>query len=54
MLFLQVDCTAERDVCSDQEVHGYPTLVLFREGERKEYKGPRDFDSLLHFVQENS
>ena len=52
---LQVDCTVERDLCSHHGVHGYPTLVLFQDGEKKEeYRQARDLDTLLQFVQEHS
>ena len=44
----------EKDLCSEQQVHGYPTLVLFSQGQRKVYNQARDFDSLLRFIQENS
>lgn len=36
------------------KVHGYPTLILFSEGEKKEeYKKARDLDSLVAFLKEN-
>ena len=44
----------EKELCSEQQVHGYPMLVLFSRGQRKEYREARDFDSLLRFIQDNS
>uniref|UniRef100_A0A8D0GTQ8 Thioredoxin domain-containing protein 5 n=1 Tax=Sphenodon punctatus TaxID=8508 RepID=A0A8D0GTQ8_SPHPU len=47
----EVDCTVEHNVCSRFSVRGYPTLVLFRGGEKvSEHNGARDLDTLHNFV----
>ncbi|XP_025064615.1 thioredoxin domain-containing protein 5 isoform X4 [Alligator sinensis] len=47
----KVDCTAEQNVCSRFSVRGYPTLLLFRGGQKvSEHNGARDLKSLHNFV----
>ncbi|KAG2499448.1 hypothetical protein HYH03_002395 [Edaphochlamys debaryana] len=46
-----VDCTTDRDVCTNAEIKGYPTLKAFYKGEEiKAYRGARDKDSLKDFI----
>ncbi|XP_022258343.1 thioredoxin domain-containing protein 5-like [Limulus polyphemus] len=50
----KVDCTVEDALCSENKVEGYPTLILFRNGERiQEYGGARDLSALHGFVLEH-
>jgi thioredoxin domain-containing protein 5 len=49
----KVDCTVEESLCQNYQIMGYPTLIVFSEGEKKaEYKGARDLDSLLKFLKD--
>nr|DAC80631.1 TPA_inf: thioredoxin domain-containing protein 5 [Conus magus] len=51
IVIARVDCTLHKSVCDEQKVQGYPTLVLFQNGKRKnDYKGPRDLESFQEFV----
>lgn len=49
-------CFVVATVCTKVfcQVHGYPTLLLFRDGVQvKEYKGSRVLEDLVQFVVDN-
>jgi thioredoxin domain-containing protein 5 len=49
----QVDCTLSenKDLCTTQEVNGFPTLFIYKNGERiAEYNGSRSLEDLYDFV----
>ncbi|XP_076686826.1 thioredoxin domain-containing protein pretaporter [Andrena cerasifolii] len=50
---VKVDCTldASKELCNEQEVDGFPTLCLYRDGQKvSEYNGARNLDDLYEFV----
>lgn len=50
----KVDCTLQenRDLCSEQEVNGFPTLFVYKNGEKiSEYNGSRSLEDLFEFVK---
>lgn len=50
---VKVDCTlaTSKQLCDEQDVEGFPTLLLYRDGEKvSEYNGSRTLDDLYEFV----
>jgi len=47
-----VDCTVAQDVCTQQDIKGYPTLKVHKNGDKdgEKYQGGRDLASLKAFV----
>jgi len=53
-----VDCTADdnanRELCSSHGVNGFPTLIIFKDGEKaEEYSGKRDLEALQAFIEKH-
>ncbi|XP_055587019.1 thioredoxin domain-containing protein 5 homolog [Uranotaenia lowii] len=52
----RVDCTVDGDLCSEQDVTGYPTLKFFKAGGSAEgpvkYRGARDLEAFNSFIRE--
>lgn len=49
----EVDCTSEasKELCTQEGVEGYPTMILYKDGEKvEEYNGSRELDALYTFV----
>lgn len=52
--FAAVNCQAYGDTCANYDIHGYPTFILFKEGEIvKKFTGAKDMAGLSQFVEEN-
>ncbi|KAK3088651.1 hypothetical protein FSP39_021908 [Pinctada imbricata] len=50
----KVDCTQYADICKKQQVRGYPTLILFKDGEKvTDYQKARDIESLVNFMNKH-
>jgi len=47
----KVDCTVEKDVCTEKGVRGYPTIKLFVEGQVHDYSGQRTIEAFTSFVE---
>ena len=45
----KIDCTTNKISCNEQGIRGYPTLLLFKEGEQlKKYQGGRTADAMAY------
>lgn len=52
----KVDCTLEenKDLCNEQSVDGFPTIFLYKNGEKiEEYNGSRTLEDLFEFVSKH-
>ncbi|XP_056632365.1 thioredoxin domain-containing protein 5 homolog [Diorhabda carinulata] len=50
----KVDCTTDNEVCSEQDITGYPTLKFYKVGDSEgvRFKGTRDLPSITNFINE--
>lgn len=50
----KVDCTIHKDLASEYEVRGFPTIFLFKSnGEKVKYSGARTAEAFTSFWNEN-
>jgi len=54
-----VDCTVDdnknKELCNGEGVNGFPTLNIYKDGEKvAEYSGKRDLDALVEFVEKHT
>lgn len=47
----EVDCVAEKRLCKDVKLRGYPTILFFQSGERVEYDGLRGLGDLVAYAK---
>eukprot|EP01087_Luapelamoeba_hula_P023916 TRINITY_DN892_c0_g1_i1.p1 TRINITY_DN892_c0_g1~~TRINITY_DN892_c0_g1_i1.p1 ORF type:complete len:485 (-),score=79.00 TRINITY_DN892_c0_g1_i1:80-1534(-) len=50
----KVDCTENEKTCQANGVQGYPTLIFFKNGQPKEYNGPRQAAGIVDWVRARS
>lgn len=53
----KVDCTLgdNKELCNEEEVDGFPTVFIYRNGERiEEYNGSRSIEDLIEFVSRHA
>lgn len=47
----EVDCVAQKRLCKDVKLRGYPTILFFQGGERVEYDGLRGLGDLVAYAK---
>ncbi len=48
----RVDCTLEKELCRQNNINIYPTLIMFKKGRKaEEYLGNNDLKHLIRFVK---
>lgn len=45
-----VNCSDEDNLCNENDISGYPTIKVYKNGEEEKYTGPRTFDHLAAYV----
>jgi len=50
----KVDATIETELGSKFEISGYPTLFVFRKGNKAEYQGPRDASGIVSYMEKQA
>jgi len=53
LIIAKVDATAN-SLPDSVSISGFPTLILFKNGEKTIYSGPRDVDSLVGWLKTNA
>jgi thioredoxin-like negative regulator of GroEL len=48
-----INCSDEADLCQENDVQGYPTIKVYRDGKPEPYEGGRSFDELFAYADEN-
>jgi len=50
----KVDCTVHKDLATEYEIRGFPTIYLFKaNGEKVKYSGARTVEGFTTFWNEN-
>ncbi|KAK7754129.1 hypothetical protein SLS62_003975 [Diatrype stigma] len=47
----EVNCDANSRLCKDARLHGYPTILFFKGGERVEYQGLRGLGDFVQYAE---
>jgi len=50
----KIDCTVESELCQQHGVRGYPTVAFFKNGNKREYDGPRTTEGIISWLDKKS
>jgi thioredoxin-like negative regulator of GroEL len=48
-----VNCSDQDELCQKNEVQGYPTIKVYKDGAVEDYSGGRGYDDLAEYVDSN-
>lgn len=51
---VKIECEANRAMCSQFKIRGFPTLKLFKADHEKDFSGKRNLENLINFIDENN
>uniref|UniRef100_A0A1I7V8Z9 Protein disulfide-isomerase n=1 Tax=Loa loa TaxID=7209 RepID=A0A1I7V8Z9_LOALO len=54
IMLAEVDSTTEKNLSAEFDITGYPTLYIFRNGKKFDYKGPRDAEGIVKYMLEQA
>jgi protein disulfide-isomerase-like protein len=47
----KVNCDEKPHLASKHQVKGFPTIILFKDGQKHTFEGPRNLENFLNFLQ---
>ncbi|KAI8866428.1 protein disulfide isomerase, partial [Ramicandelaber brevisporus] len=47
----KVDCTENMDLCKELDIQGFPTMIVYQNGEKSEYEGTRKADGIVSYMR---
>ncbi|KFM80827.1 Protein disulfide-isomerase A4, partial [Stegodyphus mimosarum] len=50
----KIDGTAEKEIADKYEARGWPTLIIFRKGQKYPYEGPREETGIISYMKEQA
>lgn len=53
MEVIDVNCDEQPEMAEKYNVNGFPTIILFKNGKKIHFEGPRKLQNFLQFVKEN-
>lgn len=48
---VEIDCTESQELCAEHKVQGYPTLMVFRDGQPAPYNGGRTSPQIIKYME---
>jgi len=49
----KIDCAKNPSVAKNEQIRGFPTIILVKDGEKKMYMGDRSLKDIKKFIESN-